>query len=117
MQVAEMPMVGILSGGGVAQTRERRLWWFGHVMRPGGEGKEELVRTVQGWRVESRRGRGRYLFTWEQGVRRDMAACEVDGSRGVEKRNVASPPGPSTVFLRLSNRRDGRLSVAHCDVT
>lgn len=51
------------------ETREHRVGWLGHAMRPG---EEDLVRanlrlTVEGWR-----GRGRPKLTWDQMVMTDV---------------------------------------------
>lgn len=46
----------------------------------------DLVRTVQGFRVEGRRGRGRPKLTAEKVARADMIVCGIDGSLAEDRR-------------------------------
>ena len=53
---------------------ERRLRWLGHVRR---RSSTELVRRVEGFQVEGKRGRGRPRRTWEEHIRLDLQALHL----------------------------------------
>ena len=51
-------------------VRERRLRWFGHVMRSDGE-----INRVRSRPVPARKGPGRPKKTWEECVKQDLKVC------------------------------------------
>ena len=51
-------------------VRERRLRWFGHVMRSNGE-----INRVRSRQVPGRKGPGRPKKTWEECVKQDLKVC------------------------------------------
>ena len=55
-------------------VRERRLRWFGHVMRSNGE-----INRVRSRPVPERKGPGRPRKTWDECVKQDLKVCGLSG--------------------------------------
>ena len=85
-------------------VRERRLRWFGHVMRSNGE-----INRVRSRPVPGRKGPGRPKKTWEECVKQDLKVCGLPEA-GIQDRlswrssvkNSRQEPTPSNGSLPQS---------------
>ena len=85
-------------------VRERRLRWFGHVMRSNGEIKRVRSRPVPG-----RKGPGRPKKTWEECVKQDLKVCGLSEAGTQDRlswkssvKNSPQEPTPSNGSLLQS---------------
>ena len=85
-------------------VRERRLRWFGHVMRSNGE-----INRVRSRPVPGRKGPGRPKKTWEECVKQDLKVCGLseDGTQDrlswrSSVKNSRQEPTPSNGSLPQS---------------
>jgi len=73
--------------------RERRLRWYGHVMR-----SSSCINTVTSLKVSGRGKRGRPRKTWSQCIQDDLAACNLTDSDALNR-----------ITWRTNLRRSSRL--------
>ena len=85
-------------------VRERRLRWFGHVMRSNGE-----INRVRSRPVPGRKGPGRPKKTWEECVKQDFKVCGLSEAGTQDRlswrssvKNCRQEPTPSNGSLRQS---------------
>ena len=64
------------------KVQERRLQWYGHVMRREGEYVGKRVMRME---VEGMRGRGRPKRRWLDSVRADLREKGLEGNENVNK--------------------------------
>ena len=85
-------------------VRERRLRWFGHVMRSNGE-----INRVRSRPVPGRKGPGRPKKTWEECVKQDLKVCGLSEAGTQDRlswrssvKNSRQEPTPSNGSLPQS---------------
>ena len=85
-------------------VRERRLRWFGHVMRSNGE-----INRVRSRPVPGRKGLGRPKKTWEECVKQDLKVCGLSEAGTQDRlswrssvKNSRQQPTPSNGSLPQS---------------
>ena len=85
-------------------VRERRLRWFGHVMRSNGE-----INRVRSRPVPGRKGPGRPKKTWEECVKQDLKVCGLSEAGTQDRlswrssvKNSRQEPTPSNGSLLQS---------------
>ena len=85
-------------------VRERRLRWFGHVMRSNGE-----INRVRSRPVHGRKGPGRPKKTWEERVKQDLKVCGLSEAGTQDRlswrssvKNSQQEPTPSNGSLPQS---------------
>ena len=85
-------------------VRERRLRWFGHVMRSNGE-----INRVRSRSVPGRKGPGRPKKTWEECVKQDLKVCGLSEAGTQDRlswrssvKNSRQEPTPSNGSLPQS---------------
>ena len=85
-------------------VRERRLRWFGHVMRSNGE-----INRVRSRPVPGRKGPGRPKKTWEECVKQDLKVCGLSEAATQDRllwrssvKNSRQEPTPSNGSLPQS---------------
>ena len=85
-------------------VRERRLRWFGHVMRSNGE-----INRVRSRPVPGRKGPGRPKKTWEECVKQDLKVCALSEAGTQDRlswrsfvKNSRQEPTPSNGSLPQS---------------
>ena len=94
-------------------VRERRLRWFGHVMRSNGE-----INRVRSRPVPGRKGPGRPKKTWEECVKQDLQVCGLSEAGTQDRllwrssvKNSRQEPTPSNGSLPQSMAAPPALRV------